>query len=91
MRRKIKKAVAGVLSLCMTAALDIAVPVSSNAQFAEINETFEDVTVGTLPSQYHANFTDGTVSVESYLGSKCIAVSKDNDGAMSTVKRSFSS
>ncbi len=90
MRKGITKAAAGALSLCMAAALNIALPVSSSAEFTPVTETFEEAVSGVLPAQYKANFTDGTVSVESYLGSKCIVVSKDNDGVMSTLKRPFS-
>lgn len=88
-RKKIRIVAAICLISCVASAFNIVFPTFAETGFTTINETFDSETTGTLPADYKANFTDGTIAVENHMGSNCIVVSKTSDGSMSTLTRAF--
>lgn len=88
-RNVIKKALAIYLGLCTAMSCGFLVPVYAEDIFRSFEDTFENDEIGVLPENYISNFSDGEIEVNEYLGQKCLSVSKDADGRLSTVKRKF--
>ena len=88
-RKKIRVVAAICLISCMASAFNMVFPTFAETGFTPISETFDDETIGALPTGYKANFVDGTITVENYMGSNCIVVSKTSEGSMSTLTRTF--